>query len=175
MIAIESPTAARVAADRGEPVVEAARIDPDLERQEPLVAEPQGGFGARRRRQQHPARSVGGDAVGGPAEQRRDRQPGDLAEEVPQGRLERPVPAGVEVDRLEDAHVAGDRQGILADEQVLEGLEAVHRVAGPDARHALVRLDPHDGRRERPARHRIPCRREGRIERQDQPLETDRR
>ena len=108
-----------------------------------------------------------------PAEQRRDRQAGDLAEQVPQGRFERPVPAGVEVDGLEDAHVAGDGQRVLADEQVLEGVEAVHRVARPDARDALVGLDPDDGGRERPARDRIPGGRERRIERQDEPLQAD--
>ena len=47
------------------------------------------------------------------AEQRRDRQPGDLPDDVPQRGLERPVPAGMEVDRLEDPDVAGDRQRIL--------------------------------------------------------------
>ena len=94
--------------------------------------------------------------VGGATEERRDRQPGDLADDVPQRDLERPVAAGVEVDRLEDADVVRDRQRIAADEQVLEGLEAVHRVARSDADDALVGLDPDDRRRERAARERVP-------------------
>ena len=148
MIAIESPTASRVGGHRGQTLLEPARVDPDLERAEALVAEPQRRLGPGGRRQQHPARGVGRDAVGGPAEQRRDGQPGDLADDVPQGRLERPVPAGVEVDRLEDPDVAGDRQRVLADEQVLERLEPVHRVARADPDDALVGLDPDDRRRE---------------------------
>ena len=50
----------------------------------------------------------------------------------------------MEVDRLEDPDVAGDGERVLADEQVLVRLEPVHRVAGPDADHALVGLDADD-------------------------------
>ena len=174
MMAIESPTAARVARDRREPLLEPARIDPDLQRPEALLAQAQRGLGTLRRGQQHPARGVGRDPVGRPAEQRRDRQAGDLPGDVPQGRLERPVPPGVEVDRLEHPDVAGDGQRVLPDEQVLERLEPVHRVAGPDADDALVGLDPHDRHREGRPRHRIPGRRERRIERDPQALEPDR-
>ena len=161
MIAIESPTASRVAATAARPVLELARIDPDLERAEPFVAQTQRRFGAGRRGQEHPARGIGGDPVAGAAEQGRDREPGDLADDVPQGDLERPVAAGVEVDRLERPDVPGDRQGIPADEQVLVGLEAVHRVARADPDDPLVGLDPDDGRRERAPRDGVPGRREG--------------
>ena len=51
--------------------------------------------------------------VRGAAEQRGDGQPRDLADDVPQGDLERPVPAGVEVDRLDRPDVAGDGQRVL--------------------------------------------------------------
>ena len=39
MIAIESPTASRVAATAAMPVLEPARVDPDLQRPEALVAQ----------------------------------------------------------------------------------------------------------------------------------------
>ena len=112
MIAIESPTACACRRHGGEALLEPPGIDPDLERPEPLVAQAQRGFGAGRRGQQHPARGVGRDARRGAAEERRDRQAGDLADDVPQRDLDRPVATGVEVDRLEDADVVGDRQRI---------------------------------------------------------------
>ena len=102
----------------GEALVEPARVDADLQRAEALVAQAQRRLGPLGRRQQHPARGIGGDRLGRAAEQRRHRQAGDLAGDVPQGGLERPVPAGMEVDRLEDPDVAGDGQRVLADEQV---------------------------------------------------------
>ena len=150
MIAIEVADGVAGGGDARQALLQPPRIDPDLERREAFLAEPQGGLGALGRGEQRPARGVGRDAVRRAAEQGRDRQSGDLAEQVPQGRLERPVAAGVEVDGLEDAHVAGDGERVLADEQMLERLEPVHRVARPDAGHALVGLDPDDGRRERP-------------------------
>ena len=157
----------------GEALLEPSRIDPDLERAEPLVAQAQGRFGPGGRGQQHPARGIGRDAVAGATEERGDREPGDLADDVPQRDLDRPVAAGVEVDRLEDADVVRDRQRIAADEQVLEGLEAVHRVARSDADDALVGLDPDDRRRERAARDGVPGGREGRVEGQDQTVQAD--
>ena len=173
MIAIESPTAALRRRDRGEPLVEAARVDPDLERPEPFLPKSQRGFGAFRWRQEHPARGIGGQSIARAAEQRRDRDTGDLAGDVPQRRLEWPVPPGVEIDRLEHADVARDRQRILPDEQVLERLEPVHRVARTEAGHALIGLDADDRDRELRARHRVPGRREGWLERHTQPLEPD--
>ena len=113
MISIESPTAWRVAATAARPSSEPARIDPDLERAEPLVAQAQRGLGAGGRGQEHPARGVGRDA-------RRSAPPNSVATGSPatwpmmshRADLERPVAAGVEVDRLEDADVVGDRQRI---------------------------------------------------------------
>jgi hypothetical protein len=96
-----------------------------------------------------------------------------MAGDVPQRRLERPVAPGVEVDGLEYADVPSDRQRILTDEEMLEGLEAVHRVTGADADDALVGLDAHDRHRERRSRHGIPRRREGRFEGHAEALETD--
>ena len=109
----------------------------------------------------------------GAAEQGRDRQAGDLAGDVPQGDLERPVAAGVEVDRLERPDVPGDGQRVLADEQVLVRLEAVHRVARADPDDPLVGLDPDDRRRERAPRDRVPGGRERRVERHDEAVEAD--
>ena len=108
------------------------------------------------------------------AEQGSDRQALDLAGDVPERDLERPVPPGVEVDRLEDANVVRDRERVPADEQVLEVREPVHRVAGADAHDALVGLDADDRRRERSSRNRVPRRVEGRIQRLDDAVQADR-
>ena len=59
----------------------------------------------------------------------------------------------MEVDRLERPDVARDGQRVLADEQVLERLEPVHRVARADADHALVGLDPDERHGEAGPRH----------------------
>ena len=160
--------------DGGQALLEPSGIDPDLERARtppragaaPIRRAPPAAAASRTRRRPGcpsvaPPKSV---ATG---------QPGDLADDVPQRDLERPVAAGVEVDRLEDADVTGDRQRIAADEQVLEGLEAVHRVARSDADDALVGLDPDDRRRERAARDRVPGGRERRVERQDETVQSD--
>jgi len=98
---------------------------------------------------------------------------GDLADDVPQGDLERPVAARVEVDRLERPDMPGDGQRILPDEQVLERLEAVHRVARADPDDALVGLDPHDRGGERAARLRVPRGVERRVQWDDQAIEAD--
>ena len=74
-------------------------------------------------------------------------------------RLEWPVPPGVEVDGLEYADMPSDRERILTDEEVLEGLEPVHRVAGADPHDADVGLDAHDRHGERRPWHGIPRRR----------------
>ena len=81
---------------------------------------------------------------------------------------------GVEIDRLERPDVPGDRQRILTDEQVLERLEPVHRVARSDADDALVGLDPDDRDRERRPRHGVPRRGERRVQRDAQALQPDR-
>ena len=52
--------------------------------------------------------------------------------------------------------MARDGQRVLPDEQVLERLEAVHRVARPDPDDALVGLDPDDRRGERASAARGP-------------------
>ena len=75
----------------------------------------------------------------------------------------------MEVDRLEGPDVPGDGQRILADEQVLERLEAVHRVARADPDDPLVGLDPDDRRRERRPRDGVPGGRERRVERDHEP------
>jgi hypothetical protein len=79
----------------------------------------------------------------------------------------------MEVDGLEDTDVALDLERILTDEQVLERLEAVHRVARADADDPLIGLDADDGDRELGAWDRIPGSRERRVERNAEALETD--
>ena len=55
----------------------------------------------------------------------------------------------------------GERQGVTADEQVLERLEPVHRVTAGDARDALVGVDAHERRIEPGPGIRVPGRVEG--------------
>ena len=86
MIAIESPTAARVAVTAARPSSRRRGSIRILSAREALLAQADGRLGTLRGRQQHPARGVGGDGVRGAAEERGDGQPGDLADDVPQGR-----------------------------------------------------------------------------------------
>ena len=159
--------------DGREPLLEPARIDPDLERREALVAEAERGLGASRRGEQHPARGVRRDPRGRATEQGRDGHARDLARDVPQCSLERPVATRMEIDGLEDLDLVGDRQRIGADEQVDERVEAVHRVARADADDPLVGLDPHDRGRE--ARAGRGPRRPGRVGRAGhQAVQADR-
>ncbi len=156
-----------------QPVLEPPRIDPDLQGPEALLAQPQRGLGAGSSRQQRTTGGVRRDSIESAAEHLRDGHALDLARDVPQGDLERPVPSGMEVDRLEDPDMAVDRERVLPDEQVLECLEAVHRVARPDADDALVGLDPYQGRGERPTGNGIPGGVERRIEGLDETIEPD--
>ena len=173
MMSIESPTAARVALTAARPSSSRRGVDPDLQGPEAFLAQPERRFGPFRRWEQHPARRVCGDRVRRPAEELGDGLPGDLATDVPERRLERPVSAGVEIDRLEDADMAIDGERVLADEQMLERLEPVHRVTRADADDAFVGLDPDDRHRELGPRHGVPGRGERRVERDAEALETD--
>ena len=108
--------------------------------------------------------------VAGAAQQRghgdAQRSPG----QVPQRRLQRPVAPGVDGDRLERPGVGGERERVTADEQVREGLEAVHGVAAGDPGDALVGVNAHQGGVKARARLRVPGGVEGRGERQGEPL-----
>ena len=66
------------------------------------------------------------------------------------------------------------QQRVAADEQVLELLEAGHRVAGADPGQALVGFDADDRRVELAPRIGVPGGVEGRVEWQPQPLHPDR-
>jgi hypothetical protein len=134
----------------------------------------QGGLGTVLRATGLAKRGVGGQAPGGAAEQHADRLPGDLADDVPQRGLQRPVAAGVEADRLDGPHVVGDGQRVPAGEQRLEGLEAVHRVARAVPGDALVGLHRDQGGVEVTAREGVPGRVERRIQWQPHPVEPDR-
>ena len=69
--------------------------------------------------------------------------------------------------------MTGNRQRVLPDEEVLEGVEAIHRVAGAGTDHSLIGFDTDDGRRKRPTRNRVPGGVERRIERLDEAIEPD--
>ena len=66
-----------------------------------------------------------------------------------------------------------DVERVPADEEVLVGLEAVHRVAGADPGQPLVGLDEDERRLEPTARHRIPGCREGRVELERDPAQAN--
>ena len=131
-------------ADRGhdgDPVVDGVAGDPDLDRPEPLLDERHGVLGAPIRGAQLAQRRVCRQPIARATEQRRDRDARAPAVEIPECRLERPVAARVKRDRLERAGVGGERQRVAADEQVLELLEAAHRVAAGDSGQSLVGLE----------------------------------
>ena len=159
-------------ADGLEPVRRPVGVDPDLHRPEALVADPDARTPLVRRRDARPSRHTPG-ARPSPRRTGPRRAAGDLADEVPERGLERPVAAGVEGDRLERPDVARDAQRVLAEEQVLVRREAVHRVARADARDALVGLDPDERRRERRPRDGVPGREERRVERSLEPRDAD--
>src|SRR6185295_2700262 len=104
-------------------------VDSQLECPEALVSEAQRRLGALRGRPLLSRRGVRGQAHQLSAEELGDRLPGCLPGEIPERRLERPVTARVERDRLEDGDVALDGERIRAYEEVLVALEAVHRVS----------------------------------------------
>ena len=70
--------------------------------------------------------------------------------------------------------MAAIASGVGPDEQVLELLEADHRVAAADPGQPVVGLHAHDRGVERAARHRIPGGVERRVEREPQALRRDR-
>lgn len=109
-----------------------------------------------------------------PPKQVRYRLPADLADQIPERRLQRPVASSMNGDRLESANVSRDLHRVLADEQVDEGLEAVHGVAGTDTNQPLVGLDPDDRRFDEAPRDGIPGGEKRRIQLQPQTLQADR-
>jgi hypothetical protein len=131
MIAIESPTAARVAVTAASPSSSRRGSTPDLQRAEAFVTESKCDSARSGAGSNIPHDAYAGSASTAPPNSVATGNPGDLASDIPQCRLERPVPTGVEVDRLEGTDMPGDGQRILTDEQVLERLEAIHRVAEP--------------------------------------------
>ena len=173
MIAIESPTAARVAATASRPSSRPARIHADLERAESLLAQAQRGLGPLRRRQQHPARGVGGDPVEAPPNSVATGSPATWPDDVPERRLERPEATGMEVDRLERRGRGGRWPAGPG-----RGTGARTPRTRPSCRPSRSRRCPRRSRRgrasrERGPRHRIPRRRERRVERHAQTLQPD--
>ena len=173
MMAIVSPTAARVAATAARPSSSSRGSSRILTARKPSSRMRRTDSARADAGRRTAARGVGRDRLDRTAEEGGHRHACDLAGDVPEGDLEGPVAPGVEVDGLQRPHVASDGQRILPDEEVLEGLEAVHRVARPDAHHALVGLDPHERDREARPWHGIPGGREGRFERDPQALDVD--
>ena len=139
-------TVAGRVADRGhggDPVGEPLLGEPDLDG---AKARPDERVRIRRAlpgRSELAERGVGGDALAGAAEQGRDRDAERLPGEVPQCRLQWPVPAGMERDRLQRPRVLGEGERIAADEQMRELLKAGHRVAAGDTGQAIVGADAH--------------------------------
>src|SRR5215472_2732485 len=95
------------------------------------------------------------------------------ADDVPEGRLEWPVAAGVEADGIQAPNVAGDLERIFTEEEPRVRLEAVHGVARAQSHQALVGLDANDRGVEARAGNRVPRGPERRIQRQPQALELD--
>src|SRR5439155_9939291 len=157
----------------GEPVVERRGADPDLQGPEAFFAACQRRLGLLGGSAADAARRVGRHALGPTPEERRDRPVLRLTRQVPEGRLERPVAARMECDRLERADVAFEVERVAADEQVLEPRESVHGVARADSDEALVRLHADERRLEAATGLGIPGGREWRVEREHQPLEAD--
>ena len=135
--------------------------DPDLDRPEAVLDKRCGVLRALCRRAQLAEGGVHREPVDRAAEQRGHRRVERVSGQIPQRRLQGPVAAGVKRDRLQGAGVGGERQGVTADEQVLERLEPVHRVAAGDARDALVGVDAHERRIEPGPGIRVPGRVEG--------------
>ena len=160
---------------RGDPLGERVAGNAQLDRAKTGVDERASVLGTLRRRAQLTERGVDRQPVDGPSEQRIHGDAEFLAEQIPQRGLHRPVAAGVKRDRLERPRVTRQQQRIAADEQVLEILEAGHRVAGADARQALVGFDADDRRVELAPRIGVPRGIEGWVEWQPQPLHPDRR
>ena len=134
--------------DRGEAVLDSPAVDPHLQRAETLLPERECRLGTRRGAAAVTRRRVRGEAVQRAPQELRNRDAGRLAGQVPERRLERPVAACVEGDRLQHADVVPDVERVAADEEVDVALEPVHRVARADAREALVGVDEDERRLE---------------------------
>ena len=177
MIAIVSPTASRVAATAAMPVVEPARVDPDLERPEAFVAEaaaptrPAPSAGSS-----NAARGVGREPVRRAAEERRRPgrpRPGRRCPRAPTSSGQyRPAWKSI-VSRTRTWRAIAS--GSWPMNRCSNGLEPVHRVARADPDHALVGLDADDRDRERRARDRVPGGVERRVQRDPEPVEPDAR
>ena len=172
MISSRSPTACAHGRHHGHPEIDPLARDPDLDRAEPVSHERQRIVGPPSRVTQRPPRRVGGQPIGRAPEQRRDRNPASLPEQVPQRRLQRPVAPGMERDRLERPCMPGNGERVPAHEQLSKIIKAVHRVAAPDSDEAGVGLDPHERGLERAAWLRIPGGEERGIERRHEPLSS---
>ena len=173
MISMSAPTAARTAATACEADLRLRPVDPDLERAEPQLPKGERGLGPRACREPAGGRRVDGNLAQRAAQELRRRRILRLPGQVPQRGLQRPVAAGMEGDRLEHPDVALDVERVVPDEEVGVALEPVHRVAGADARQALVRVHVDERRLERVPRLRVPRGLEGRIEGEAQPPEAD--
>ncbi len=170
MISSASPTAARIAATTATPSSIRSRAIRILSAWKPSSTSPCASSARCAGVTQFAERGVDRQAIHGATEQRRHRVTARLPDQVPQRRLERPVAAGVKRDRLQRACVGGQRQRVAIDEQMLERLKAVHRVAAADPGEALVGLHAHDRGVEPGPRLRVPGGVEGGIKRQAEPL-----
>ncbi|BBJ38178.1 hypothetical protein SSPO_008960 [Streptomyces antimycoticus] len=160
-------------ADRGDPLVHPVAVDADLHRAEARFADLQRGGDTLLGRLELTAGGVGGQLLGRVAEQLGHRAAVDLADDVPQRRLQRPVVGAVEVGGLDGLDVPGDVERVLADEQVLVGVEAVHQITGADTGDPLVGVDADDRRVEVAPWLGVPRGPERRVQLQAQPVQGD--
>src|SRR5438067_10350470 len=79
----------------------------------------------------------------------------------------------MEVGGLDHLDVPDNVERVLTQEEVLDRLEPVHRVAGADARDTVVGVHTHDRRVEMPPRLRIPRSVQRRVEPKAQPVKAD--
>ena len=98
------------------------------------------------------------------AKQLPDRLAANFAHQIPQGYFQRPHPAIVKLQVVEQAHMALDVERVLADKERLVAGKAQHGIAGTDA---LVSAGPYpdDGAGVTGTRLRVPRGAKGRVER----------
>ena len=109
-------------------------------------------------------RGIEADLAGRRRREAPNRLVGSLADNIPQREVERPITGIVERQVVEDTRVALDIERIMADEEVLELLEAQHFVSRRDAGQALIRVNAGDVAVKLAARARVPACMKRRVE-----------
>jgi hypothetical protein len=139
-------------------------MEADLHRSEPLCAIALRRVGKRFGAAKRSRRRIGAHAVRQTADQLPAGLARELAGQVPQREIERPAPAAMEADVVENAPVTLQLQRVLADEQGFVSLESEHHVAGTVARDAEIGVNRNDRRVPERAWLGVPARVERRVE-----------